>query len=151
MKSQPYVFFGWVVRHVLKLNWCSLDVNDIQDGPLQAPVWAIKSRSSVELGRKIMQNRPIRGIHFRSFSVNTKWTFKHTQEVDASRKVEETPWHHSLFCTKSSQDGDQNRQANHINLKKSINWYWQIINIEKRSWPCCSQWCWDRTSHVCKV
>ena len=28
---------GWVVRHELKLNWCTLDVYKIQDGPLQDP------------------------------------------------------------------------------------------------------------------
>ena len=40
---QPCAFIGWVVRHVLKFNWCSIDVQEIQDGLLQAPVWAIKS------------------------------------------------------------------------------------------------------------
>ena len=32
VNNQLCDFIGWAVRHVLKLNWCTFDVYDIQDG-----------------------------------------------------------------------------------------------------------------------
>ena len=53
--NQPRVFIGWVAKHVLKLNLCNLDVYNIQDGLIQAPLWGGKSSPCLGVGTEFGQ------------------------------------------------------------------------------------------------